>query len=493
MRIPLDPRGRQPLYRQIEQHLREEIFCGALQSGTRLPSTRRLANNLGVNRITVSAAYAELEAEGLVYTKLGSGTYVSLPPESVEREGQERQDPDRWPLWQQQLSRQPLPPSRRDMLTHSLTLPQTNDLISFAIGLGSEDLFPCDDFRKALQSVLRRDKAGAMGYGDPAGYLPLRATIANLLNSQGILTNPEDILITSGSQQALALVAGLLIKPGDFVLVESPTYPGGIDLFKSLGAQLVGAPVDEHGVQVERVEEILRTHHPSLIYTIPTFHNPTGTCLHSDRRWQLLALLKRYNIPLLEDEFVGDLRYEGQAQPALKALDPGGRVIYIRTFSKVLMPGLRVGFIVASGPVYEHLCYWKFLHDVASPNLIQRALDVYITLGRYEAHVHRARRIYRRRRDAMDAALRRYMPSGTSWYKPSGGLFFWVKLPTGVSADELYPVALSEGVEIFSGSLFYPCDKFSAHIRLNFARYDQEKMEEGVRRLGRAVASMQNK
>lgn len=490
MRIPLDRRGTQPLFRQIEQHLREEILSGALQPGTRLPSTRHLAHGLGVNRITVANAYAELEADGLVYTRLGSGTYVSPPLDCVEREGKDRNDPGHWPLWQQKLLHQPLPPSRRELLDLSSAPTPPEDLISFAGGHGSEELFPSDDFRKALQSVLRREKTGAMGYGEREGYLPLRVTIANLLTSQGIFTHPEEILITSGSQQALALVASLLLRPGDGVLVESPTYSGAIDLFSSLGAQLVEIPVDEHGMQVERVEEILRTHHPNLIYTIPTFQNPTGTCLQGERRWQLLMLAKRYNIPILEDEFVGDLRYEGQTQPALKALDPGGRVIYIRTFSKVLMPGLRVGFIVASGPVYEQLLYWKYLNDLATSNPIQHALEAYITLGRYEAHLHRARRVYRRRRDAMDAALCRHMPAGTSWKKPSGGLFFWVPLPPMISAKDLYPIALKAGVEVSSGSLFCPCKKSYTHIRLNFVTHDQEKIEEGIRRLGRAMTAM---
>jgi GntR family transcriptional regulator / MocR family aminotransferase len=492
MRIPLDRRSTQPLFRQIEQHLREKIFSGALQPGTRLPSTRCLAHGLRVNRITVVNAYAELEADGLVYTRLGSGTYVSALLESVDHGGKESIAEVYWPLWQQKLERQPLPPSRREMLNLSPTSPLAEDLISFAGGHGSEDLFPSDDFRKAFQSVLRRERAEVMGYGDREGYLPLRVTIANLLTSQGIFTHPKEILITSGSQQALALVAGLIIKAGDPVLVESPTYSGAIDLFSSLDAQLVEVAVDEHGMQVERVEEILRTYHPSLIYTIPNFQNPTGTCLKGERRWQLLMLAKRYNIPILEDEFVGDLRFEGRTQPALKALDPGGQVIYIRTFSKILMPGLRIGFIVASGPVYDQLLYWKYLNDLATSNLIQHALEVYITLGRLEAHLHRARRFYRRRRDAMDMALHSHMPEGTSWHKPSGGLFFWVQLPPGVSAKELHHVARSEGVEVSSGSLFYPCEKSYTHIRLNFATHDQEKIEEGIRRLGRAVTIMRS-
>ncbi len=176
------------------------------------------------------------------------------------------------------------------------------------------------------------------------GYAPLREGIAHILASQGVQTRPENILITAGSQQAISLVSQTLLKPGDVILVESPTYSIAMELFRILGFRIVGVPVDGQGMQVEKLEKLLQQHHPKLIYTIPNFHNPTGTCLNSARRRQLIVLADRYNVPILEDDFVGDLRYEGRAQPSLKALDPGGQVIYISTFSKMLMPGLRVGF-----------------------------------------------------------------------------------------------------------------------------------------------------
>jgi len=341
-----------------------------------------------------------------------------------------------------------------------------------------------------LQEVLRRDSTEALGYGDRAGYPPLRATIAHILTNQGIPTHPDHVLITSGSQQALTLVARLLLHPGDVVLVESPTYTGAINLFRSLDVRLLGVPVDEQGMQVEHVEEALRTAHPRLIYTVPTFHNPTGTCMSGYRRRQLIALADRYNIPILEDDFVGDLRYEGRAQPALKALDSGGRVIYVSTFSKMLMPGLRVGFLVATGPVYERLLVCKWVGDLATSNLMQRALEAYITVGRYQAHLRRACQIYRRHRDAMLAALANYMPAGTQWSPPQGGLFIWVRLPDGLSAEVLYPLAAKEGVTFVPGSLFFPGERDQPYLRLNFARHPPEVIEEGIRRLGRAVEQL---
>jgi GntR family transcriptional regulator/MocR family aminotransferase len=392
MRIPLDRDSSIPLYRQIQHFLREQIGSAALLPEMPLPASRTLAASLGVSRITVTNAYAELEAEGLVYSRPGSGTFVAPPlaalPASQDR-GRSARD---WPLWQQELlSRAWLLAQRElDQLVASVAHP---DLISFSGGVGDRRLFPAEEVRKAVQAVLRRDGPEALDYGDRRGYAPLRTTIAHILSNQGIPTHPEQVLITSGSQQAIALVAHLLLRPGDVVLVESPTYSGAIDLFRSLDVRLLGVPVDEGGMQVEQAEEVLRTARPRLIYTIPTFHNPTGICLSGQRRRQLVALADRYNVPILEDDFVGDLRYEGRAQPALKALDPGGRVIYVSTFSKMLVPGLRVGFLVAEGPVYERLLACKRVSDLASSNLMQRTLEAYITVGRYQAHLRRACRV----------------------------------------------------------------------------------------------------
>jgi len=491
MRIPLDRKSPHPLYQQIEQFLREQIRSGSLPPQTRLPASRELAAELGVSRLTVTNAYAELEAEGLVYSHQGSGTYVAPLSPARPAPGDRAAVVD-WPLWQQELLSHTWLPSQRelDQLVGAISHP---DLISFAGGLGDVHLFPVDEFRRALQEVLRRDGVEALGYGDRAGYPPLRTTIAHILTSQGVPAHPDQVLITSGSQQALSLVAHLLLHPGETVLVESPTYTGAIDLFRSLNVRLMAVPVDDQGMQVEQVEEVLHSVRPRLIYTIPTFHNPTGTCLSGTRRRQLLALADRYVVPILEDDFVGDLRYEGHAQPALKALDPGGRVIYVSTFSKVLTPGLRVGFLVADGPAYEQLLHGKRVTDLASSNLMQRALESYITVGRYQAHLRRACQVYRRRRDGMLAALERFLPPGTRWITPQGGLFIWMQLPDGLSAMQLVPLAAEEGVAFAPGSIFFPGERVQPYLRLNFTTCSPDRIEEGIRRLGRAVERMEKR
>ena len=360
-------------------------------------------------------------------------------------------------------------------------------IISFAQGSGDSSLFPLVDFRTALQTVLRTNGKEALGYGDSRGYAPLRATIAQILTGQGIPVNPEQILITSGSQQALDLTTRLLLHPGDTVLTESPTHMGFLDLCRSLNIQLIEAPMDEQGIQVDRVAELLRHVHPRLIYTVPNFQNPTGAYLSATRRRQLVALCEEHQVPLLEDDFVGDLRYRGTAQPALKAFDHIGTVIYTGTFSKMLIPSLRTGYIVATGPIYDRLVTLKHTTDLTTSNLIQRALNEYITVGRYQACLRRARRIFGRRREAMLAALTRHMPVGTRWSNPQGGMFIWLQLPDGILANDLFPGAAQAGILFAPGSFFFPGNRPCPFLRLNFACQPLDMIEEGIRRLGNVL------
>ncbi len=379
MRIPLDRQSDTPLYKQIESYLRQGILSGSLAPETRLPATRELAQLLGVNRITVENAYAQLKADGLVDSQVGSGTYVLLPTPLPPLPKNDPGAP--WPMWQAELLDRKTAWSS-DFPEQLLQDHQHSDPINLSHGIGDYHYFPAEDFRKMIQSVMRRDGVWALDYGDYQGYPPLRSTIAHVLASQGLQTKPEQILITSGSQQGLALVCQLLLSAGDTVLVEDPTYNGALKLFRYMGAKIVGLPIDERGMPVEKLEKLLQQLHPKLIYTIPNFHNPTGASLDLHRRRQLISLADKYNVPILEDDFAGDLRYDGRAQPALKALDPDGLVIYDSTFSKMVMPGLRVGFLVADGPVYDGLVRLKHLIDISTSSLAQRALEAYLTVGR---------------------------------------------------------------------------------------------------------------
>jgi GntR family transcriptional regulator/MocR family aminotransferase len=417
MRLALDIESSTPLFAQISGHFRHSIVSGNLPAGTRLPAVRTLARSLGVNRGTVENAYAELIADGLLTSRQGSGYYVL--PHAPEEGWPARSEG--WPAWQGRLHYD-------GFEAMSAYLPEASretDWIALDGGTCDPRLFPLEEFRKLFGRVMRRDGVGAVKYGEIAGYRPLRATLAQVLASQGIATGPDRILITSGSQQALSLISQLLLAPGDDVVVEGPTYAGALDVFRARGARIHTVRVDDEGMDMDALEAVLGQHRPRLVYTIPNFHNPTGDCLDGHRRRQLISLAGRYDVPILEDDYVGDIRYEGRAQPTLKSLDPDGRVIYVSTFSKMLVPGLRVGFVVADGPVLGHLLRSKRCHDLATCNLVQRALRDYVSVGRYHAHLQRSCTIYRRRRDTMLAALEEYMPRGTTWMRPKGGLFVW--------------------------------------------------------------------
>lgn len=486
MHIPLDPQSATPLYQQLENYLRQQILSGALAAETRLPSTRQLAQALGISRITVNNAYATLESEGLLYSRGGSGTFV-LPHPLLPVTGNAAAV-DQWPLWQQRFASadEPSAAAQPPLLRHKVKHPQP---ISFT-GVGDPREYPIKALLRTMQDVLQRDGASALEYGTfDQGYAPLRTTITHVLASQGITVHPDQILITSGSQQALALVCQLLLKPGDAVLVESPTYNLALELFRTLGLQIVGIPVDAEGMAVEQVEPLLQQHHPKLIYTIPNFQNPTGACLSGARRRQLVALADRYQIPILEDDFVGDLRYEGRVQPALKTLDPGGRVIYIGTFAKMLMPGLRVGFLAAEGPVFQRLVNLKRVSDLTVSTLMQRTLDAYVNVGQYRRHVQRSCRLYRQRRDAIMAAIGRHLPPAVQVNPPQGGLFVWLRLPAGYSSSKLMPFAAETGVEFAPGTRFFPHPvEGESFLRLNFVKNAPAAIDEGIQLLANALA-----
>lgn len=480
MRIPIDPQRAVPLYHQIEEYLREQILTGQLAPETRLPASRQLAQELGVSRITVNNAYATLESEGLLYSREGSGTYV------LERRAPSRQAPavgSNWPLWQQALSQTATIPYEIHHARKVSGRPHPQP-IAFT-GVGDPREFPVKAFARAMQDVLQRDGTTALLYGEIGqGYAPLRTTLSHVLASQGITASPEQILITGGSQQALAFVCQLLLRAGDVILVENPTYNVALQLFQALGVQVVGVPVDNEGMCVELVEPLLQQHHPKLIYTIPNFQNPTGMSLSGARRRRLVTLADRYNIPLLEDDFVGDLRYEGRTQPALKTLDPGGRVIHIGTFSKMLMPGLRIGYLIAEGPVLERLVALKMASDLSTAPLMQRTLEAYVSVGNYQRHLRRSCRLYRQRRDAMLTAIRRHLPT-VHVDPPQGGLFVWLRLPEGASSIALMAQAKVAGVEFAPGTRFFVEPAEGEHyLRLNFATRTPQEIEEGVRRLG---------
>lgn len=494
MRIPLDRTSPTPLNRQIESYLRAAITTGTLPPATRLPATRRLARDLGVSRLTIETAYANLRADGLIASRLGSGSYVQAPVQPPPPSAATSPGAAPPPAWQQRAEGK-AGVFYSTGITGELATGEAAaaagerqpDLIDLSTGAGDPRLFPADALRRGIQAVLRRDGAAALDYADPWGYPPLRRTIGGLLASDGIRVDPDEILVTSGSQQAIALSVAALAGPGDTVLVERPTYSGALHLLRTLGLRVTSVPLDASGMVTDRLPDALRRYRPKLIYTMPTFHNPAGRLMANDRRAALLATAAQAGVPVLEDDYIGDLRYEGQGQPSLKALDREGTVIYTGTFSKMLMPGFRVGFVTARGPLAPRLAALKSATDLATSNVMQRVLDSFVTIGRYQDHLERSRRVYRRRRAAAARAIRAHLP-GAEFDLPRGGLFIWLRLPAGVAAPDLLAPARAAGMAFMPGTRFFPDPADGrAYLRLNFAAQGPEELTEGIRRLGEAV------
>jgi len=384
-----------------------------------------------------------------------------------------------------------------------LKITQNPAIISFAGGLPAPEVFPIKQFEEACCRVLQNTGAAALQYGATEGYEELREMIANNMARYGIRAKVENVLITSGSQQALDLIGKLLINPGDRILIEAPTYLGALQAFNVYGAEYVSVPIDQDGLRTDLLESSLRSG-PKFMYLLPNFQNPGGTTLSEGRRHEVVLLADRYGIPIIEDDPYGQLRYEGDHLPALLVLDREnlrrdngysiGNVIYLSTFSKTLAPGLRLGWIVAPPDVISKLVQLKQGTDLHTSTFTQMVAYEVARNGFLDEHVKLIRQIYRERRDVMLEALQQYFPPEVTWTRPQGGLFLWVTMPEGSNCQDLFRAALKENVAFVPGDSFYANNgqEGSRHMRLNFSNAVPEQIREGIRRLSIAVKKQIN-
>lgn len=382
-----------------------------------------------------------------------------------------------------------------------LKLTEQPDIISFAGGLPGPDLFPVEEVKEATETVLEQKGRKALQYSTTEGYAPLREMLVRHMARYGIVVNTDNVLITTGSQQALDLIGKVLINSGDKVLTENPTYLGALQAFTMYGADYVTVPMDDDGMCVDRLEEGLRSG-PKFMYVLPNFQNPSGVTLSLDRRREMIRLSDHYGIPIIEDDPYGQLRYEGEHVKPLVVLDAEclechhngkytGNVIYLGTFSKTLAPGLRLGWIVAPREVILKLVQAKQGTDLHSSTFDQMVAYEVARGGFLDKHVHRIREVYGRRRDVMLHALEHAFPGaealGVRWTHPKGGLFLWTVLPEGVDTGELLQYAIKEKVAFVPGAPFFPNGGGRNTMRLNFSNATDEQIEEGIARLGRAI------
>ena len=370
-------------------------------------------------------------------------------------------------------------------------------IISFAGGFPDSALFDVDGLRAASEAALRTEPGAALQYGATEGYQPLREQLAAFMASKGVAAlAPEELIVTTGSQQALDLIGKTLLNPGDKVIVEGPTFLATIQCFRLYGAELISAPIDGEGVQTERLEQLIAEHRPKLVYVIPTFGNPSGALLNLERRIKLLQLAVQYQTVLVEDDPYGDLYFDAAPPPSLLALSaqvPGSRdwLVHCGSLSKVLSPGLRLGWMIAPPELLAKATMCKQFSDAHTSTFAQATAAQYLRAGRMPATLERVRQVYAERAQAMGAALRQELGSAIDFVAPQGGLFIWARLTGagGALADgqQLAQRAIAEGVAFVPGAPFYCQQPDPATLRLSFATADVDKIRTGVARLARAL------
>lgn len=376
-----------------------------------------------------------------------------------------------------------------------LKFTENSEVISFAGGMPAPEVFPIEKFKEACLTVLDQNGPASLQYGSTDGYAPLREMIARYSARYGINVTIDNILITSGSQQALDLLGKILINPGDSVLVESPTYVGALQAWRAYGAEFVPVPTDEDGMMTSKLEACLRAG-PKFIYALPNFQNPTGSTLAYDRRLKLIELAENYGVPIVEDDPYGQLRFEGENLPAIEVLDSqtraqedcySGNVIYLSTFSKTLAPGIRLAWVIAPPPVITQLIHAKQGTDLHTSTFNQMVAYEVAKDGFLYEHAKLIRKTYKERRDVMLGTLSEYMPEGVSWTHPKGGLFLWVTLPDCLNCQDLFKDAVAEKVAFVPGDSFFAEGGGFNTMRLNFSNACPEKINEGIFRLSNVL------
>ena len=486
MEISLDRASPVPLAGQIRSQLERLIREGILAPGVKLPASRELARDLGVNRTTVSLAYEELVADGVARAHVGQGTFVALPEGKWQAASPNLLSKLDWSgLFSKGSQLADVDGRRRVLASHAV--PSGPGLISFAGGMPDSGLFPTEAFRRVLNRVIRAEGTELLQYYPVGGYPPLRQFLARYLLKFGVEARPDEILIVNGSQQGLDLIARVLLDPGDFVAIEEPSYPRAIQVFRAFGSQLLPIPLGSDGLRLDVLERVLGRHAPKLLYCQPTAHNPTGLTLSPEARRALLALAARHRLPVIEDGFDGSLYFEGRPPAPLKAADASGLVIYIGTFSKTLFPGLRLGWLVAPRPLLERLEVAKQLSDIHTSPLIQAAVFHFCQRRLLERHLSRCAAEYGRRRTIHLRSLGSRMPKGVTWTETQGGFSLLVRLPEGMDTEALLPSALERGVAYTPGSVFFVNGGGESTLRLSFSSIPAQRIDEGCKRLAEVV------
>lgn len=371
-----------------------------------------------------------------------------------------------------------------------LKLTEQPDMISFAGGMPDADLFPVERLAKIREQVMREQAKEALQYSVTEGYGPLREQIAERMNRlQGTAMTAKQVLVTSGSQQGLDLTGKLFLDEGDIVLCESPTYLGALNALRGYLPRFIEVETDDDGMRIEHLEKLLKQHPVKLIYVNPNFQNPTGRCWSRERRQAFMEVVQRFEVIVIEDDPYGELGFEPGERPALASMDKKGCVVYLGSFSKILCPGYRMGWLVAGHPWMERYVLSKQAVDLHTSTIGQREISVFLAQYSIDDHISRLRDTYRHRRDAMLAAMQRHMPEGVHFTKPQGGMFVWAELPEGQDARSLLKRCLPRKVAFVPGGAFYPNGGRENALRLSYSATSEAEIEEGIGRLAQVIQS----
>lgn len=363
----------------------------------------------------------------------------------------------------------------------------TPGAISFAAGNPNPDSFPAEAMRAIANDILANEPVTALQYGITEGYAPLRKLVSERIKRvYNIGTPDDDLIIVTGGQQGIELTCKVMCNEGDTVICENPSFIGALNAFRSLGAKLVGVPLDGDGVNLEALENALKSNpNTKLIYTIPTFQNPAGITASLEKRKAMLELAEKYDVLIIEDNPYGDLRFTGEDVPTLKSMDKDGRVVYCGSFSKVLSAGMRIGFVCANKEILSKIVVAKQVEDVHTNVLFQMIVARYMEQCDLEAHIAKIRELYRHKAGLMISALEKYMPKEVSFTRPEGGIFLWCSLPENVSLDEFVKRAVEKNVFVVPGTAFTADTEEESHsFRLNYSMPSDEEIEKGIRILG---------
>jgi len=463
---PLDQNSDQPLYRQLYLRIRDLIESGQLSKGSRIPATRDLAGQLGLNRTTVSAAYELLELEHLITSHVGRGSFVagsSAKETSVH--------------W-----REILEPSAGI----SPAAPTAAPVAGFSSSRPSELLFPLEAFRETCSEVITSAEAQTiLQLGSPSGYAPLRRYLLDLSRAEGVARDSDDILITSGCQQAFDLLQRTVVPHGETVVLEDPVYLGQRKAFERGGARIIGVPVGSNGIDLEMLERVIARERPRLLAVTSNFQNPTGATLPLASRKALLRITQAAGVVVVENDIYGALTYEGDPIPTLKRLDETGDSVLLRSFSKVAFPGLRVGWVVGPRALIEGLTEAKVWSDLHTDQLSQAVLLRFAQSGRLAEHRRHMLEAGRERLHAALSACEKYLPKDARFTRPRGGMSLWVTLPAPLDAGELLARAEREGVSYLPGRYFAVSHPQPNTLRISFAGMAPDQIREGMAVLGR--------